>query len=134
VLPVEHAMLLEPNFSQEDFVAQKTIVRLIDDLDGGDADENILFAVDGIEYSIDLSKGNADKLRDALEPFVGNAQRVGGRKKGSGVYSGGVRLQRPGTDKAQNQAIRAWAASQDIKLSDRGRIPRDVVERFNAAH
>lgn len=115
-------------------MAQKTIVELIDDLDGTKAAENVSFAIDGVEYSIDLSDTNAEKLRGALEPFVDNAQRVGGRKKGSGGYGGGIRLQRPGTDKEQNQAIRRWAASQDIKLSDRGRIPLTVVEQFKAAH
>lgn len=43
-------------------------VRLVDDLDGSDGAETVSFAVDGKTYEIDLSEGNAAKLRDALAP------------------------------------------------------------------
>lgn len=114
-------------------MAQKTIVQLIDDLDGTTADENIAFAVDGVEYTIDLNTNNAQALRAALERYVENAQRVGGRRKSGSAYAGGVR-QKPGTDRAQNQAIRDWARSVGMELADRGRISQAVVEQFNAAH
>ena len=39
---------------------------LIDDLDGGEANETVSFAIDGSSYEIDLSDLNAKKLRDAL--------------------------------------------------------------------
>src|SRR5882757_3624480 len=111
-------------------MAQKTIVELIDDLDGSKADENVTFAVDGVEYSIDLSGDNASKLRGALAPFVDNAQRVGGRKQ-RGVNTARTAV-KAGGDKAQNQAIREWARSKGEKISDRGRIPHDLVARFQA--
>jgi hypothetical protein len=49
-------------------MAKKTIERLIDDLDGGDATETIHFAYDGTTYTIDLNTKNATKLRRILEP------------------------------------------------------------------
>jgi hypothetical protein len=44
-------------------MAQETIVRLLDDIDGKPADETVSFSLDGITYEIDLRAKNADKLR-----------------------------------------------------------------------
>ena len=43
------------------------------------ADETVLFGLDGAEYEVDLSSENAQGLRDALAPWVGVARRTGGR-------------------------------------------------------
>ena len=51
-------------------MAQKVHVLLVDDLDGGDADETVPFGLDGVSYEIDLSAANAQKLRDALAAYV----------------------------------------------------------------
>jgi hypothetical protein len=48
-------------------IAQKVTVALIDDLDGGPAEETIRFGIEGAEYEIDLSGKNA---RDAGSPTV----------------------------------------------------------------
>jgi hypothetical protein len=112
-------------------MAQKTIVQLLDDMDGGDADESVTFGLDGVEYAIDLSSKNAGKLRKALTPFVEKAQRVGGRKQRGGGTRSAVKA---GGDRAQNQAIREWARTQGEKISDRGRIPAELVAKFQAAH
>jgi len=65
-------------------VAQKVTVSLIDDLDGDKADETVEFGLDGKSYEIDLSTGNADKLRDALASYVTAARRPGGRRRSGG--------------------------------------------------
>ena len=44
-------------------MAKTVIVKLTDDIDGGDADETIQFALDGKSYEIDLSSANASKSR-----------------------------------------------------------------------
>ena len=62
-------------------MAQKVTVTLVDDLDGGQADETVEFALDGVSYQIDLSNENASELRDALSSYVSSARRAGGRKK-----------------------------------------------------
>jgi nucleoid-associated protein Lsr2 len=112
-------------------MAQKTIVELVDDLDGGTASESVAFGIDGVEYAIDLSTENAKRLRDSLSVYVDKARRVGGRKQRvTATHPGG----RTGGDKAQNQAIREWARTQGEKISDRGRIPAELVTRFQAAH
>jgi hypothetical protein len=51
-------------------MAKTVIVKLTDDLNGGDADETLQFALDGRFYEIDLSTSNAAKLRDALKPYI----------------------------------------------------------------
>ncbi len=51
-------------------MAKTVIVKLTDDLDGGDADETVQFALDGTSYEVDLSAGNAARLREAFKPYV----------------------------------------------------------------
>jgi Lsr2 len=110
-------------------MAQIREVRLIDDLDGEVADETIEFGIDGKNYEIDLSKANAGKLRDALASFVAAARRSGGRRSRSGASAGQSR--RPSIDREQNQAIREWARKRGMKVSDRGRIPAEVLEAYH---
>ena len=52
-------------------MAQKVQVLLVDDLDGSEATETVAFGLDGAAYEIDLSSGNAGKLRSTA---VGNAE------------------------------------------------------------
>ena len=59
-------------------MAKTVIVKLTDDIDGGDADETIQFALDGRSYEVDLSTENASKLRDALKPYIENGRAGNG--------------------------------------------------------
>ena len=108
-------------------VAQVQEVRLVDDVDGGAADETVVFGIDGKSYEIDLSETNAGKLRDAFAAYVGSARRLGGQRRG-GVASTVAR--RPLVDREQNQAIREWARKRGMKVSERGRIPAEVLEAY----
>jgi hypothetical protein len=113
-------------------VAQKVTVSLIDDLDGDKADETVEFGIDGKSYEIDLSSSNADKLRDALASYVAAARRPGGRRRsGGGAAASAAAARRPSVDREQNQAIRDWARKRGMKVSDRGRIPADVLEAYH---
>jgi hypothetical protein len=108
-------------------MAKQTIVTLVDDLDGSEAEEQVEFAVDGKSYEIDLSTANSKKLRDALAPFVAAARRSGTTRR----RSGGGSAARPTVDREQNQAIREWAQQQGMKISERGRIPASVLEAYH---
>lgn len=113
-------------------MAQKVTVQLVDDLDGGTAESTVEFALDGVSYAIDLSGENAAKLRDAMKAYIQHARRVGGRKK-PGPKSGGKPANT--TDRARNQKIREWAATNGYTVSDRGRIPAEIVKAYDeAAH
>jgi hypothetical protein len=115
-------------------MAQKTIVSLIDDLSGEEADETVRFGLDGAQYEIDLSEKNATKLRESLAPFVTAARRSGGRA--SGGRRAAVRAASPrrggGTDRTAD--IREWARSNGYTVSDRGRIASNIVEAYEKAH
>ncbi len=109
-------------------VAKQTTITLLDDLDGSVAAEQIEFSVDGKSYEIDLSTTNIDRLRAALAPYVSAARRTGGRRAAAGPAP------RAGSDREQNQAIREWAMAQGMKVSERGRIPTNVLTAYHSAH
>lgn len=110
-------------------MAQIREIRLVDDLSGDVADETIEFGLDGKNYEIDLTTANAKKLRDVLADYVGSARRANtGRRRGSSSNSA---ARRPAIDREQNQAIRDWARKRGMKVSDRGRIPADVLEAYH---
>ncbi|MEU3355908.1 Lsr2 family protein [Streptomyces sp. NPDC037389] len=111
-------------------MAQKVQVLLVDDLDGGEADETVTFALDGKSYEIDLTTGNADKLREALADYVKAARRTGGRAsaaRGKGRVATAVGS--PDTAK-----IRAWAKENGYNVNDRGRVPAEIREAYEKAN
>ena len=64
------ALALVGTLCNDDDMAKTVIVRLTDDIDGGDADETVHFALDGRSYEIDVNAENAARLRGALKPFI----------------------------------------------------------------
>jgi Lsr2 len=59
-------------------MAKTVIVKLTDDIDGGDADETVYFALDGKSYEIDVNAANAARVRAAIEPFITKARASNG--------------------------------------------------------
>ena len=110
-------------------MAQIKEVRLVDDLSGDAADETIEFGLDGRNYEIDLSDDNAKKLRDVLADYVAAARRAAAPARRRGASNSAAR--RPSVDREQNQAIREWARKRGMKVSDRGRIPAEVLEAYH---
>jgi IS5 family transposase len=104
-------------------MARRTFVELVDDMDGGTADETVSFALDGVAYEIDLTAENAAELREAFGVWAGKARRVGGRRIAG--------KSRSGEDTAK---IRAWAQEHGYSIGDRGRIPSDVRQAYKDAH
>ena len=113
-------------------MAQRTIVQYVDDLDGTTSDEikTVTFALDGVTYDIDLTPNNAARLSNFLDDYIQAARRTGGRVKRGTSPKGST----PGTNRDQTKAIRDWARQNGYELSDRGRIPSNVTEAFEAAH
>ena len=106
-------------------MAQKITIALEDDLDGGPADETVRFGIGGTDYEIDLSKKNAKAFRRKLAPFIEHARRTGrGQRR---------RSSRTSASRERSGGVRAWARDQGIAVSDRGRIPANVVEQYEAA-
>lgn len=112
-------------------MAQVLQVLLVCDLHGDDTPgtETITFAIDGAGYEIDACDAHAAKLRDAFAPYVAAGRRTGragsaaGRRRRGSRPAGGI-------DPA---AIRAWARTNNVKVSERGRISADVIDLYNAS-
>jgi hypothetical protein len=111
-------------------VAKETYTKLIDDLDGTEAQETVNFALDGYSYEIDLSAKNANKLRNALSPYLEAGTRMGrtvvsSRGGGSRAKAGAV------VERDLNKAIRAWALKKGLDVAPRGRIRQDVIDQYH---
>ncbi|HEX4977191.1 MAG TPA: Lsr2 family protein [Nocardioides sp.] len=116
-------------------MAQRVNVVLVDDLDGSDAVETVSFALDGVDYEIDLNEQHASELRNALSLYVGHGRRTGGRRRTS---SGGGAKRATGTGSAADgpsaAEIRSWARENGYEVPERGRVSAEVREAYAAAH
>jgi hypothetical protein len=110
-------------------MAQKVQVLLVDDIDGGTADETVTFGLDGVTYEIDLTSSHAGELRDAFAQWVGHARKVGGRTASKPAAARGRR-----SSSGDAQAIREWAKEQGHHVSERGRISAEIKSAYDAAH
>ena len=110
-------------------MAQKVQVILVDDLDGGAADETVTFALDGVSYEIDLSTKHAQELRDAFASWVGNARKVS-----SHTSSRPTRRAGRNAGSARATEIREWARENGYQVNDRGRISQEIQSAYDAAH
>jgi hypothetical protein len=117
-------------------MAQRVNVVLVDDIDGSEAAETVVFGLDGAQYEIDLSAENADKLREALAPYVGHGRRAGGRRRSAGGGSARSASGRAAAASGGPSAadIRAWARENGWEVPDRGRVAAEVREAYAAAH
>jgi nucleoid-associated protein Lsr2 len=106
-------------------MAQKVIVALEEDLDGGPAEETVRFGFDGADYEIDLSNKNASAFRQQLRPFIEHARKAG--------WGHPRRRARTAASRQDSGDVRAWAKDQGIAVSARGRIPASVMEQYQTA-
>ena len=115
-------------------MAQQTTVKFIDDLDGTDASGTFDFSLEGRTYQIDLSDENAAKLRDALAPYIGAARKAGGRGRARTARQTVVAEKPARANREETAAIREWARENGHTVSDRGRIPKSVIEAYQSAN
>jgi hypothetical protein len=122
-------------------VAERIIRQVVDDLDhtelaDGDG-ERVEFGFRGVAYHLDLSKTNVAKFEKALAPYIKAATEAASvedesrpRRKAT------TRRSRSGkrSPKQDTAAIRTWANDNGYAVSQRGRIPSEVVEAFRSAH
>jgi hypothetical protein len=112
-------------------MAQRVNVVLVDDLDGGDAEETVSFALDGVDYEIDLSQKHAGELRNALSLYIGHGRRTGGRRRKS--PAGGTKAAASSGGPSASE-IRSWARENGWEVPERGRVAAEVREAYAAAH
>ncbi|MFD6728531.1 Lsr2 family protein [Corynebacterium xerosis] len=112
-------------------MARREITQYFDDIDGtpltDDQVNTVRFSVDGSDYVIDLSEDNATRFLELLAPYVEAARPapVAGRSRAR--VTGGAK-------RSNSRRIREWAQAQNLEVSDRGTIPKHIVEAYNEAH
>ena len=110
---------------------KKTTVQLLDDLDGtvieNASGASVSFAFEGDSYEIDLSPQNLAAFREAMKTYTSVSRRVGYVPAKPRAASSA------GSDRAELQAIRSWAAANGMQVSDRGRIAATVREAYTKA-
>ncbi|MDH6221689.1 histone-like nucleoid-structuring protein Lsr2 [Streptomyces pseudovenezuelae] len=109
-------------------MVQRTVTIFTDDLTGSEGEDIAAhtFSLDGVSYEIDLNSDGHQQLLDALAPFL-----EVGRKSGSSSRRRGNSKQAGGPDPIK---VREWAKAQGIEVNARGRVPREVIEKYKAAH
>lgn len=117
-------------------MAKQTSVVLIDDVDGGEADETVTFGLDGASYEIDLSGKNADALREALYTYIERGRRLSGRRTvKTPVTKAFTRTQVPAKlTVEQRKSIQKFAAANGFApVAERGRIAAATTDAWEAA-
>ncbi|MFF7074505.1 histone-like nucleoid-structuring protein Lsr2 [Streptomyces pseudovenezuelae] len=108
-------------------MVQRTVTIYTDDLTGTEGEDvaTHTFSLDGVSYEVDLNPDSYQRLLDALGPFVQVGRKAVGSRRGGGKKTA------TGPDAVK---VREWAQRQGIEVNSRGRVPRDVVEKYEAAH
>lgn len=112
-------------------MATKTVVTMIDDLtevEGEDVQRRE-WTIDGVTYEADFSDETWGELLEDLQRYNDVAQvvrRDRGKGKGRGTGQGAG-------NREESKAIREWAHRQGFEVSERGRIPKNVLDAYHAA-
>ena len=115
-------------------MAQKVQIDLISDLAlREDPDSTVpahrtaRVSLDGEAFELDLSDAEYEGLAEKLRPY-----REAGRK----VAAGGVprtRAPRAHRETIDTTVIRIWARENGYEIKDRGRVPAELVAKYQAA-
>ncbi len=119
-------------------------VAFVDDLDGREIElddvHTVLWSWLGVDYQLDISSANLDKVengRVTVAKLLEASTRIGGRKQSTAPR---VTTKKSSGSSAKSAAsastsdIREWALEEGYEVGPRGRLPRDVVEAYEAAH
>ena len=80
---------------------------------------HVEFALDGVNYVLDLSPASEAEFRKVLSPWVENATRVS-------------RSPRKSAPRRDLNEVRVWARANGFEVSDRGRVPKKVLDAYDA--
>lgn len=113
-------------------MAQKLQVLLTCDLDDDDIEavETVSFGYDGVNYAFELCGDHLEEFNNVMQGYIASARRADGQRR-SGGGSGGSRS---GANREDPGAVREWARGAGYEVSDRGRIPAEVRDAYDAAH
>lgn len=116
-------------------------VAFVDDLDGREIDlddvHTVLWSWLGVEYQLDISSANLDKVengRVTVAKLLEASTRIGGRKQSTAPRVTTKKSSGPSKSAASTSDIREWAIEEGYEVGPRGRLPKEIVEAFEAAH
>ena len=109
-------------------MGQQVQVSLVDDIDGSEAAETVLFGLDETYYEIDLNTAHADALRTTLARYA----RAGRKVRRTPRQTARTKSKTPATG-PDHTGIRAWAREQGMDVGERGRVPDAIVARYQQA-
>ena len=111
-------------------VAQKISVTFACDYDSREIPDGEhmtrAFSLDGRDYEIDLCEKHSQKFDEVISRFAEKARKVASR--------GGRPKRRTTAHRQRSADIRAWAKHSGMEVSDRGRIPANVIAKYEANH
>jgi Lsr2 len=111
-------------------VAQKVSVTFACDYDAKEIPDGEhmtrAFSLDGRDYEIDLCQRHSQKFDELMRQFAVKARRATSRATGA--------KRRTAAHRQRSAQIRAWAKHTGIPVSDRGRIPAEVITKYEADH
>ena len=84
------------------------------------------FSLDGRDYEIDLCARHSQKFDEVFRRFATRARKATSRA--------GHAKRRTSAHRKHSAYIRAWAKRNGIAVSDRGRIPANIITKYEASH
>lgn len=111
-------------------MAQKISVTFACDYDSREIPEGEhvtrAFSLDGRDYEIDLCEKHSQKFDEVIGRFAEKARKVTNRV--------GKPKRRTAAHRQRSAEIRAWAKQSGMEVSERGRIPANVIAKYEANH
>jgi hypothetical protein len=99
----------------------------VDDIDGSTPAEEYQFSLGGRMYAIDLSEHNRIALAQVMAPYVDVAREI--------PMPAVARAAKPKAPKREDLAeVRVWAKSVGLDVNERGRVAREILDAYDAAH
>lgn len=106
-------------------MARKIVTMFFDDVTGEEVSDkdvrHVEFTFDGVSYVLDLSPASHEKMVAAFAPWVENATRVPAS-----------RSPRKTATRRDLDEVRVWARENGFEVSDRGRVPKRVLDAYDA--
>ncbi|WP_132991903.1 histone-like nucleoid-structuring protein Lsr2 [Gordonia zhaorongruii] len=109
-------------------MAKKTVIKIVDDIDGVELDEyeTVRWSLDGKNYEFDTSPERAEEFRNHVATYVAASRSVN--------RAPARRAAAAGRSSSNTRVVREWANANGFTVSDRGRIPADVLAAYEAAN
>lgn len=106
-------------------MASTTTTTLVDDLTGvsDQTVRNVRFTIDGVDWEIDLTAENRNKLQEVLAPYVAVSRKPNRKARAAKTLQSGPSA----------FEIRTWAASNGLQVGERGRIPQSLRDQYMVA-